>query len=65
VNPARSVPGSAITGFGGTVIRPDQPGYDTAAYGRTIERLRQVKAVYDPANVFRLNQNIEPAAAPA
>ena len=30
MNPARSVPGSAITGFGGTVIRPDQPGYDTA-----------------------------------
>ena len=30
MNTARSVPGSAITGFGGTVIRPDQPGYDTA-----------------------------------
>ena len=30
MSPARSVPGSAITGFGGTVIRPDQPGYDTA-----------------------------------
>ena len=33
MSPARSVPGSAITGFGGTVIRPDQPGYDTARSG--------------------------------
>jgi FAD/FMN-containing dehydrogenase len=41
----------------------DEEDTAASAYGRTIERLRQIKAVYDPGNVFRLNQNIEPAVA--
>jgi FAD/FMN-containing dehydrogenase len=33
------------------------------AYGAAWERLRAIKARYDPANLFRLNQNIPPATS--
>jgi hypothetical protein len=33
-----------------------------ATYGANYRRLQQVKAKYDPANLFRVNQNIPPAA---
>jgi FAD/FMN-containing dehydrogenase len=39
----------------------DEDDAAAGAYGRTFERLQEVKAEYDPENVFRLNQNIVPA----
>jgi len=32
------------------------------AYGSNYDRLAQVKRKYDPKNLFRLNQNVVPAA---
>jgi FAD/FMN-containing dehydrogenase/trans-aconitate methyltransferase len=43
----------------------DEEAGVAGAYGRTIERLQQVKALYDPGNVFRLNQNITPVTSAA
>lgn len=44
------------------------PGYEderasiiTATYAAKLERLREIKATYDPTNFFRSNVNIEPA----
>ncbi|MEA3218146.1 MAG: hypothetical protein QOJ19_4302 [Acidimicrobiia bacterium] len=39
----------------------DKPEKVRASYGANLGRLRNVKAKYDPANLFRLNPNIRPA----
>jgi FAD/FMN-containing dehydrogenase len=42
-------------------IEADAPGDQLSeAYGPNIARLRQIKAKYDPANFFHVNQNIKP-----
>lgn len=41
----------------------DDDGFRAAAnYGANFQRLAEIKAVYDPDNVFHVNQNIEPAS---
>ena len=39
----------------------DRPETVRASFGENYARLRQVKSVYDPTNLFRINANIPPA----
>jgi FAD/FMN-containing dehydrogenase len=41
----------------------EDPEFVRSAFGRNYERLVAVKQKYDPANLFRLNQNIDPRAS--
>jgi hypothetical protein len=38
----------------------DRPEKVRASFGQNYDRLREVKGLYDPTNVFRLNANIAP-----
>ncbi len=43
------------------ILGPDEGDRVAEAYGPNYTRLAQVKAKFDPLNVFRINQNIAPA----
>lgn len=43
------------------IAADDQPEKVRASYGANYARLRELKAVFDPTNLFRMNANIPPA----
>jgi FAD/FMN-containing dehydrogenase len=55
--------GAAPFATGGAYVNfmtADEGDRVRAAYGSNYDRLAQVKRKYDPSNLFRINQNIEP-----
>ena len=52
-------------GHGGAYVNfmtEEEQGRVRSAYGSNYDRLANLKKEYDPNNIFRLNQNIQPAA---
>jgi hypothetical protein len=43
------------------IAEDDRPEKIRASFGGNLQRLREIKSVYDKANLFRLNSNIPPA----
>jgi hypothetical protein len=52
--------GDVYLNFTGLAGEEASAGVDTA-FGRNLQRLAEIKAVYDPDNFFRVNNNIVPA----
>ena len=55
-------PYAAGAGYVNFMMDDEGQGRVKATYGVNYPRLQQVKKEYDPENVFRVNQNVEPAA---
>lgn len=65
-SPGRSVPTEAMAPFLERAVYANNLGEEgddrvKAAYGPNPPRLAAVKSDYDPANLFRLNDNVVPA----
>jgi FAD/FMN-containing dehydrogenase len=45
------------------ILAPDETDRIREAYGTSYSRLARIKSAFDPANLFRVNHNIEPATA--
>jgi len=58
---AKALTNGDLSGYVGFLADEGQERVRAAYPGETWERLRGVKAQYDPDNLFRLNQNIPPA----
>jgi FAD/FMN-containing dehydrogenase len=54
-------PHSAGGAYVNFLMHDEGAGRIEATYGENYDRLREVKRTYDPDNLFRVNQNIEPA----
>jgi len=52
--------GGVYLNFTGLSEEAPSAGVDSA-FGRNLNRLAEIKSTYDPGNLFRLNNNIEPA----
>ena len=59
---AKALSNGDLSGYVGFLADEGQERVRAAYPGATWERLRRVKAQYDPDNLFRLNQNIPPAS---